>query len=364
MPKRSKYSKKRPVRQRNVKKQKRFTKKAARRYVSPRAMAIQRADFSPQTKLVEFVMDETYYLVPNATSKTDNTHGISLKLGTPFAPYAIFGGTTPGSPAHPFWGANDQSKNARLSGAHLTYADWNMPGTERWIGHGPAPYESGIAIGFDIEIRAEQATRSVTQDSAVSPDEMVRSIAMCGRIGKSDGKFQDITVATSPLSVWQSARKTRQVNMTVDPGYKNTASGPSKNNAQQAYMRFKGSCKKIFGFNDYKDVRDKYGINGNPTSSSQVKWAPRNNRTYTWDSLTGTLRFSILNQANCLTTHPTSCPTWSYASSTRLQYCALALTMHSTSIQVVPPPVQWIWMEVIETKALAPEFFIQIFLLK
>jgi hypothetical protein len=220
-------------------------------------MAIQRADFSPQTKLVEFVMDETYYLVPNSVDKATNSHGISLQLGTPFAPYAVFNATKP------FWGANDDSKNARLSGTTTAYGDWNMPGTGRWIGYNPAPYESGIVVGFDIEVRAEQATRSVTQATGTPVPDMVRSIAMCGRISKNDGKFDNTTTSQATLAQWQAARKVRQVNMTVSTGSDGTMSGPVKNNAQQAYLRFKGSPKKCFGFNDYKDVRDTYGITGN-----------------------------------------------------------------------------------------------------
>lgn len=253
---RKKKSRKRPLRRRNVKKQKRFTKKAARRYVSPRAMAIQRADFCPQTKMIEFVMDETYYLVPNAVDKASNSHGISLQLGTPFSPYAVFQGNKP------FWGSNDDSKNARLSGITTAYEDWDMPGTGRWLGYHPALYESGIVVGFDVEVRAEQATRSVTQDTGTPVPDMVRSIAMCGRISKNDGKFDNTTTSAATLAHWQNSRKVRQVNMTVTTGSDGTMSGPAKNNAQQAYLRFKGSAKKCFGFKDYGDVRDKYGIIG------------------------------------------------------------------------------------------------------
>ena len=252
MPARKTYKKKSRKRHASKSHKKYGKKSRASRYVSPRALAIQRADLMPQTKLVEFVMDETFYLCPNATTKASNAHGLYLQLGTPFAPYNTSGG--------PYWGGSDFTKNARLSGIDTAWADWNMPGSGRWVGAHPSPYKGGTVIGFDVEIRAEQATRSVTQETATPIPDMVRSIAFCAKLSTDTGTVDKSTTNEATLHQWQGTRKHRQVNMTVDSGTLSVGSGPAKNNAQQGYIRLKGSAKKMFGFNDYKDVYNKYGF--------------------------------------------------------------------------------------------------------
>ena len=95
-------------------------KTARKNYSNNRALAIQRATFTPQTKMVEFVYDETFLLRGNGIDKDTNTMGLQFSLSD------LEGG--PGK--DPFWGAYNASISAQQSDRSLTAP---IEGWSRWM---------------------------------------------------------------------------------------------------------------------------------------------------------------------------------------------------------------------------------------
>lgn len=262
------------ARKKSYKKTRRHTKGTAKRYIPGRVQAIQRATFMPQTRVIEFVMDETFYLVANSQIKAANSFGLVIDVSAPYAPFNTRSGTLP------FWGAASFAKCARLSGKTFAYDQYGCEGLGRWVGYSPSPYRKGTVIGFDTEIRAEQATQSVTRVSPAPVGERVRSIAICAKISKSNGQVDGTCVGSANLSNWQNKRKVRQVNMTTALGNDTyPLSGPVKNTAHQAYIHMRGSPKKVHGIAQYKD-NDKMSFEYDDVTSTTSQFFGVQDRTY------------------------------------------------------------------------------------
>lgn len=191
-------------------------------------------------------MDETFYLASNAEGKLNTAFGLYMNLSKPYAPFDVVGG-------NPYWGAANQAQCARLSGISTAFPQYSVPGLGRWVGYHPSPYKQGVVIGFDTEIRAEQASRAVTNTSPAGSQNMVRSIALCAKIAKDTGTNDQSTTSDAQLSQWQGTRKIKQVNMTTAIPENDRTSGPVKDTAQQAYIHMKGSPKRIHGIAQYRD---------------------------------------------------------------------------------------------------------------
>ena len=265
------------TRKKSYNKTRRHTKGTAKRYIPGRVQAIQRATFMPQTRVIEFVMDETFYLVANSVQKAANSFGLVINMSAPYAPFGTRGG---GGTTVPFWGAADFGKCARLSGKTADFATYSCEGLGRWVGFSPSPYRKGTVIGFDTEIRAEQATQSVTRVSPAPVGERVRSIALCAKISKSTGQVDGTCTGSANLNNWQNKRKVRQVNMTTALGNDTyPLSGPVKNTAHQAFIHMRGSPKKIHGISQYKD-NDKMSFEYDDVTSSTAQFIPTDDPTY------------------------------------------------------------------------------------
>lgn len=277
MPKAKKYAKRKGYgskRKKSVKKARRHTKGTAKRYIPGRVQAIQRATFMPQTRVIEFVMDETFYLVANSVIKGQNAFGLCIDMSAPYAPFNTRGGVLP------YWGAADFGKCARLSGKTTPFDQYACEGLGRWVGYSPSPYRKGKVIGFDCEIRAEQATQGVTRVSPAPVGERVRSIALCAKISKSNGQVDGTCVGSANLANWQNKRKMHQVNMTTAIGHDSyPLTGPVRGNAHQAYIHMRGSPKKIHGIAQYKDNED-VGFEFDDVTTTTATFTPTKDRTY------------------------------------------------------------------------------------
>lgn len=277
MPKKSrKYAKRKGYgskRKKSVKKTRRHTKGTAKKYIPGRVQAIQRATFMPQTRVIEFVMDETFYLVSNSVIKGGNAFGLCIDVSAPYAPFDTRGGN------HPFWGAANFGKCARLTGKTTPYTDYACEGLGRWVGFSPSPYRKGTVIGFDCEIRAEQATHGATHGAPAAINERVRSIALCAKISKSNGQVDGTCIGSANLSNWQNKRKVRQVNMTTPSTENDRTSGPVSATTHQAYIHMKGSPKKIHGISQYKDNKE-FSFEYDDVTQTTSTFTPASERTY------------------------------------------------------------------------------------
>lgn len=214
------------------------------------AFAIQRATFTPQTKMVEFVLDQTFLLRGNGTDKDSSALGLRMLLGNPHQGFAY--STTP-SDAHPFWGAFDASASKVQSLVPMTDPP---PGWGRWLSPASsstlseAPYRQGIVVGGSYECRTEMLPRS---DNVASED-MARAIAVCSYI--STQQPLDSTNATQDLATVETYRGVRRNNLVVPTGM--GANGGSSSVAQQSIQKGTWSTKRIFGVSQIKDNIDRF----------------------------------------------------------------------------------------------------------
>lgn len=234
---------KRTYRKRTTYKRKRAIGKRSSNVLSrqtPRYPAIQRGVFTTQTKLVEFVEDRTFYLLPNGDTTAGppfakrTTCGLNVCLTNPFD-----GCFNLGTNNNPFGGALDTADTAQQGGNTSP----QPPGWARWLGYaGTHPYREGCIIGAKYEFRVEQLHRVVTAGSGV------KTFAVMSWIDKEEGGI----INTATITALQSKRGVAQANMT---GIHDTQSmtAQTQPNAHQAGGRGTYSCKKFWGINDIKD---------------------------------------------------------------------------------------------------------------
>lgn len=224
--------------------------------------AIQRGTFTPQTKMIEFVEDRTFYLEPNGDF-VDNppapflkrtTCGLNMVLTNPFD--GVF---RLGTNENPFAGPL-ASTTAQQGGNPGN----QPPGWSRWLGYGPeAPYREGCVVGAQYEFRVEQLHRTVSAGGGV------KTFACLHWIDKKESGI----INTAQITDFQGRRGVRQSNMV---GLHDSASATSQANPQahQAGGSGRYSCKKFWGINDVKDNLFEKG--GQYTSPGQFA-APSDN---------------------------------------------------------------------------------------
>lgn len=250
-------------------KRKRSTKRGfkSRNHVSrqtSRYPAIQRGTFTPQTKMIEFVEDRTFYLEPNGDI-VDNppapflkrtTCGLNMVLTNPFD--GVF---KLGTNENPF--AGPLASTTGQQGGNLQD---QPPGWDRWLGFGPeSPYREGIVVGAKYEFRVEQLHRTVGAGSGV------KTFACMHWIDKKEGGIINIEQITD----LQAKRGVRQSNM-VGLHDNVSATSQANANAQQCGGSGTYSCKKFWGITDIKD--NLYEKGGQYTSPGQ--FAGPNNNAY------------------------------------------------------------------------------------
>lgn len=208
------------------------------------------------------------------TNKLNNSFGLSINLSEPYACFATRGGggptQAPGFPsqsAHPFWGALNVDRCARLSGYAGSYSTYKPPGYGRWLASTIAPYRGGKVVGFKVNVRAEQATHTPNapdaQGNQTPPEDLVRSIAVCTKLAKEDWDFATDTRGSSQLIAWQGKRRMKQQNMTTAiANYSSSYEGPVAGNAHQCYFTVKGSPADMYSITDIKDVNELGFIHG------------------------------------------------------------------------------------------------------
>lgn len=232
----------------NKKKYYKKRKDNRKNYANNRALAIQRATFVPQTKLVEFVYDETFVLRGNGLDKDTNTMGLTFDL------MDLEGG--PGKNA--FWGAYNATVSAQQSMRNL---DDPILGWERWFSAkstasdpaASAPYTRAMVVGGKYECRTELIPRT---DNTADAD-MVRLLAQASYIATTQGGTGNSALIDSMLlSDVEGFRDVKRNNMVVPNGM--GSNGSSSSVTQQVIQKGKWSTKKLFGVSDLKDNQDRF----------------------------------------------------------------------------------------------------------
>ena len=213
-------------------------------YSNNRALAIQRATFTPQTKMVEFVYDETFLLRGNGIDKDTNTMGLQFSLSD------LEGG--PGK--SPFWGAYNASISAQQSDRSLTAP---IEGWSRWMSSrqptATAPYSRAMVVGGKYEVRTELLPRT---DNVADAD-MVRLLAQASYIATRQGGTGDSALNDSMLiSDVENFRDVKRNNLVVPNGM--GSNGSSSSVAQQTFQKGKWSTKRLFGVSDLSDNQDRF----------------------------------------------------------------------------------------------------------
>ena len=230
-----------PMRKKSTKRRRKTVAKP--RHTTNRVTAIQRAAFTPKSRIVEFVHDETYYVHPNGV-KGANSCGLRFNLSNPYATAAN------GILSVPWWGAIDTNASTNMSG---TAFESPPPGWSRWLGFGdsgiPAPYRQVIVLGADYTIRYEQLHK--TGDPPVDPEAGVKAFSVFTQVA------QDVTNDTllqpeAQIYNWQAARGQKQRNMIP------IHVGNTRETNSVAQMASDGGSFKTKSFFNVTDLKDNY----------------------------------------------------------------------------------------------------------
>lgn len=221
------------------------------KYPNTRAIAIQRMDLVPRTRVMKCVFDNTYLLTPNGT-KLNNTLGLCFNLTNLFdGPAATI--QPAADPVCPFWGAYESSETLNQSGEAHTAKPY---GFSRFIGDGgttnDAPYRNYMVLGGKWSLRVEQVHK--TQASEPAPGDLAKLVAVVSRYGRNT---TDALSPSESLSTWQNHRGIKQSNMTalVSSG----TNRPSTSGNQQVRQSGAFSSKKWFDVKDIKDNLNRLG---------------------------------------------------------------------------------------------------------
>lgn len=249
MPLRRKYNKKPILRKRKAQKKRIYRK--PQKYPNARAIAIQRMDLVPRTKMMKCVFDDSYLITPNG-AKLSNTVGLCFNLTNLFdGPAATI--QPAADPICPFWGAYEPTGTMNQSGQAHTAKPY---GFTRFIGDGStttsAPYRNYMVLGGKWSIRVEQVHK--TEGSGVDPAELSKLCAIVSRYGRNT---TDALSPTESLTTWQNHRGIKQSNMTalVSSG----TNRPSTSGNQQIRQTGTFSSKKWFDVKDIKDNLNRLG---------------------------------------------------------------------------------------------------------
>ena len=232
------------------------------KYPNSRAVAIQRMDLVPRTKVMKCVFDDTYLIVPNG-DKLANTFGLCFNLTDLYGGPAHTIPTSSGTPATvvPYWGAYNNTDTLNQSGNAFTEQPY---GFSRFIGNGSttttAPYRNYMVLGGKWSIRVEQTHK--TSASAPEAQDLAKLVAVCTRYGRNNN---DALGPEQSLQDWQQHRGVKQSNMTslVSSG----SNRPSTSGNQQIRMSGAFSSKKWFDVKDIKDNLNRLGGSFNDTGS-------------------------------------------------------------------------------------------------
>jgi len=217
-------------------------RRAKPRQTTNRTTAIQRAIFTPRTRMVEFVHDETYFLASSGL-KGNNSTGLRFNLGNPFETAVV------GLLAQPFWGGFSQNTSSNMSGA--AYSD-PPHGWSRWMGFGtqagaPAPYRQCTVVGATYTARFEQLHKAA--EPPVDPAAGVKAFSVFARVAK-DGSANPLTTAQADITKWQNCRGITQRNMTpIHVGQSLEANSV----AQQCSITGSYNAKTFHGIKDLRD---------------------------------------------------------------------------------------------------------------
>lgn len=238
-----------PYRRRMPRRSKRTTKPRSKKpmQATNRRPAIQRATYTPQSKMVEFVRDETFVLRGNALDKDSNSMGLRVQLLNPEQ-----GMAWSVTQANPYWGAFDPASS------HQSLEDLTAPppGWGRWLSPtsstalGEAPYRRGMVVGGSYECRSELLARTDNVDST----NMVRALAVCSYItpqGPSEAQS-----GLADISDVQNFRNTKRNNITVPAGMGGNTGTSSV--GQQVTQTGTFSTKRQFGVTDLRDGQDRF----------------------------------------------------------------------------------------------------------
>lgn len=214
-------------------------------YANNRALAIQRATFVPQTKLLEFVYDETFLLRGNGLDKDTNSMGLQFTIMNVGAGPAYLG---------PFWGAYDQAVSAQQSDRSLTAP---VQGWDRWFSSVTAstsPYRRSMVVGGKYEVRSEILPRT---DNVADAD-MVRLLATTSYV---TNKYGGVSVPSDQMTISETEgfRGVKRNNIVVPSGM--GGNGGSSSVTQQTLQKGKWSTKKLFGVTNLKDNMDRFATN-------------------------------------------------------------------------------------------------------
>jgi hypothetical protein len=253
-------------------KRKLYKKRPARRknYSNNRALAIQRATFTPQTKMIEFVYDETFLIRGNGLDKDTNTMGLTFDL------MDLEGG--PGKNA--FWGAYNASISAQQSERSLTapiegWGRWLSPRQTASDPGATAPYSRAMVVGGKYEVRTELLPRT---DNVADAD-MVRLLAQASYVATAQGGTGNSALTDSMvISDVENFRDVKRNNLVVPNGMGNN--GSSSSVSQQTFQKGNWSTKRLFGVSDLKDNQDRFSACYCPTGYTRPEDFARLNIGY------------------------------------------------------------------------------------
>lgn len=230
-----------------------YTKNA--RYPNTRALAIQRMDLVPPSKLMKCVFDDTYLIstgIPGSSGKGTNTFGLCFNLNDlENGPAATITSAAEGT--GPYWGDVNIPDSYNQSGESMSEPPF---GFTRFIGDGSstntAPYRAYTVVGGKWNIRVEQVHK--TGAAAPAANDLAKLVGVCSKLGRE--KVNTIG-ANEDLSKWQNTIGVQQSNMTslVSSG----TNRPSTSGNQQIRQSGTWSAKKFFDIKDIKDNLERIG---------------------------------------------------------------------------------------------------------
>lgn len=226
--------------------------------IGNRVMAIQRATFSPQKKLVQFIFDQTYVLhaVPAAGAGKTNSYGLAFCVNDLYSP-AYLAAVPPQLANGPFWGA--------CAGTVVglgNNVDSQYEGTRRWLstsipvdGKYPAPYRRSVIKNVKIDYRCTPVV-TIPMGGAVPTDppvaeHMVQNIGIiCGYRASHTAHDQRCS-STNELYEVEKDRHSKRYNMRTTQHHDTLL----PNTVEQVKGSQSCNAKTMYQFKDWEDKR-------------------------------------------------------------------------------------------------------------
>ena len=231
-----------------------------KRTIGNRVMAIQRATFSPQSKMVQFVFDQTYVLhsLPAQGAGKTNSYGLAFCVNDIYNP-AYLGAVPPQLNPGPYWGAC----TGNTCGLNNQVTD-GYEGTRRWLststptdGNFPAPYRRSVIKNVKVDYRCTPIIKvpvgGTTPTDPAHAEHMVQNIGiLCGFRASHTAHGQRCS-ATNELYDVEEDRHTKRYNM------RTTQSGSTDLKLASTVEQVKGTqnvnAKMMYQFKDWADKR-------------------------------------------------------------------------------------------------------------